>query len=310
MKKLLIILIVFTLFSCNRINTTRTITDDTQNQEETTETDLILSESDFDDFDFGDFGKFEFDTSRLRISNGRITTDYSVSDIINVHTSVHPGDLPNDFITENYCEITWNGFRLIFKNNINTNNTIKLTLIGDTNQYETNLQLFSITDYLNGDIFGYYAEVEFENKPWLNNNDNIYLWQIIVKSGDEELINDELIMEPFTSLFFNRLDPSPFIVNNLRTAGINTEYTYRFRTMDADILVIYYYVEIFEPHYGSIYKPVLYILPENNDGYFSDIKISWNSEELRGTYSIGRYKLNDLPKEEREFPVFNWINVR
>jgi hypothetical protein len=310
MKKLLLILIIFILFSCERFNRTaapRLEIEKIEDQEiELTEDIETEQVPDLDEID-----TFEIDISLFRIINGNITTDYSVTDITNVHTSFQPEDLPDELVTENYLEIAWDGFRIILQNDIDIESKLVMIAIGGTNEYEKELQPLKISNFTDPDeIYGYYVEVEFENKPWLNNGVYEYLWQIIVKSGDDELINGEIVLSSFTFMFFNRLNQTPFVINNLRTAGLNTEYTYRFRTMDADILVIYYCVEIFEPYYGSIYKPILYILPENNNNYLTDVKISWNGEGLRGIYHIGRYKTYNLPREERVFPVFDRIDVR
>jgi len=315
MKKLLILLIIFVLFSCQRNKSENTGSSETEVTEETeitteietsdsssAEEETIEEEPESEEPDLMEIYPFE-------ISNGTITEDYSVSDIINVHTSID-FDWPQELITENYFDKVWGGIRVFLKDDIDTEEKIILTAKGGTNEYKKELQLIKISGYSDEEFMGYYAEVEFENKPWLNNSNDRYKWQIIVNSGEEELINDELKMDTFTNMFYSRLDRTPFTVNNLRTARINTKYTYRFRTEDADLLAVYLYIEIHEPHYGSIYKPVMYILPETTNNYFTDITISWIGEEQRGIYYIGRYKISNLPKEERRFPVFDRIELR
>ncbi|MCL2721406.1 MAG: hypothetical protein FWD47_08725 [Treponema sp.] len=244
----------------------------------------------------------------INVSNGKITTDYNVSDIVNVHTSAGDGYWPIGVVTDNYFVYHWDSIRLFFNKDIDINKRMTIIARGGTNEYETVLpELLKLDHYIGYD--GYFTEIKFENKPWLNNGENQNKWQIIVKSDEKELINDELTLR-FSSLLFNELDSTPFKINNLRGINPNKEYTYRFRTQDTDILVLYIWIEVIQPNiYGSFYRPILYLIP-NNEGNFSDIRISLNGTEHNGQlYYIGRYKIDNLPEPERVFPVFESFRV-
>ena len=130
------------------------------------------------------------------------------------------------------------------------------------------------------------------------------MWRLTVLAKNQELIRTTMRIDYFSYLFFDVLDDNPFVFNNLRTASFHREYTYRFRRENADILVLYY-----SEDYG-VYSPILYLVPLESDDEFMDIRLSWNDESLGGVYHIGQYKLNELPREERTFPVFDWIQLR
>jgi len=329
--KLFGILIVFLLFSCERSKPNNPATFVMPGSAETREIeieqtheldDLIKLTSDyyksmpygmaFDDIDLSSFDFPDKDYSFISLQNCRIVTDYSVPYIINVPTGMSDGELPFSLVTVSYFYRTWYGFLVILKRDIDTDKKISLIAKGGSNEYEYKgeIQLEKVTDYLDHDtIFGYYFEVYFENKPWLNNSANKNNWQIIVKSGDEILIDEEQVFN-FSYLFFDKHDESPFAVNNLRRASLNKDYTYRFKTQDADLLTLFLAFDLPDPLYGTIYRPVLYLIPNDNGSEFTDIKISWNDEQLKGSYHFGRHKINNLPTEEFMLPVFDYILVR
>jgi len=268
--------------------------------------------SDFSSIDFSSIVLPEKDYSNIRFGNCEIITQYSIPDIINVHTGATDGELPASLVSVSYLYRTWSGFLVILKKDIDTNKEITLIAKGGTNEYvyQNKIKPEKINNYRDPDnYFGYYFDVTFENKPWLNNSDNRNNWRFIVKSGSEELINEELYFD-FTYILFDKLDDSPFVVNNLQAVNQNREYTYRFRTQDADFLALYIYHEIREPYYGSIYRPIVYLKPISNSGEYTDIKISWNNRELAGIYHIGRHRINRLPVSELMIPVFESFVVR
>jgi hypothetical protein len=252
-----------------------------------------------------------FENLSINILNGEITTNYNVPDIINIHTGSGDGYWPRSLdYTGSYFVRFLENIRIFFHRDTDINKRKTIVAIGGTNEFEMELPpLNRLPNLSDNDIYGYYVEVPFESKPWLNNSDNPNKWQIIVRSDDEELINEDLVIN-FTHIFFNRLNQTPFIVNHLRLANFNNEYTYRVRTMDFDVLVFYLNIEYFAPSYGSIYRPILYFLINDINEIFTDINISWNGEPHRRLFHIGRYKINELPTAVRVFPVFDTIVVR
>jgi hypothetical protein len=235
----------------------------------------------------------------IMLSNCTLTDAYSVPNIDN-HLMGLPDDPPNP-IEENSIERRYGGIQICLKDGVSLEDDIILTMNNDKYEFSKRLKLFPVHNE-NG-ISGYYANIDLEIKPWTADEDNE--WRLIVNDGRNELINEVRKLSYAGSFLFDSIDDSPFIINSLRYVELNKKYTYRFLNDPADILVIYY-----SPDYG-VYKPVLYLLPDkNNSEAYTDIEISWNDEILKGIYYIGRYKLNNLPTEEKKFAVFDFIGVR
>ncbi|MCL2800335.1 MAG: hypothetical protein FWD28_01070 [Treponema sp.] len=266
----------------------------------------------FDEIDLSSMEIAQRDFSLINFINAEIITQYSFPDIINVPTSPGDGVLPDSPVSVSYLTRTWSGFYIIFKKDIDLEKEITLIAKGGTNEYvyQNEINPIRITNYIDpANYLGYFFEIVFEHKPWLNNDTNSDSWQFIVKSGDEELINENLSFD-FSYMLFDNLTDTPFTVSNLLAVDQNKEYTYRFRTRDADLLTLYIYHEFMEPFYATIYRPIIYLKPISNSGVYTDIKISWNNPQLAGIYHIGRHRIERLPAKELMIPVFDSIVVR
>jgi hypothetical protein len=236
----------------------------------------------------------------IMLNNCTLTDDFSVPNINN-HLMGLPDDPPNS-IEENSINWRFGGIQICLKNNISLEDDIILTMKNSEYEFSKKLELFPIHNE-NG-VSGYYENIDLEIKPWIiTNEDNE--WQLIINVGQNELINETRKLSYAGSLIFDTVDDSPFMVNDLRYVELNKKYTYRFLNKLADILILYY-----SPDYG-VYKPILYLIPnKNNLKSYTDIEISWNDETIKGIYYIGKYKLNNLPIEEKTAAVFNFIGVR
>jgi len=322
MNKLLWILILFILFSCERnksdsIVINNTIIDDNKNVSVIKEVETTPFDASSTDFNYLDRNRFEyFETietpdinfSLIQVTNCKIAADFSLPDISSMHTGLG-SDLPQSLITKNHILRGWHDeFYVVLKLDIDKEKPITFIAKNSISEYfyPDEIKINELSNIYNEDeIYGYYFQIIFEHKPWLNNNENI--WNIIVKSGDKEIIN-ESINTNFFYLLFNELDSSPFIKNNLSVVKVNNDYNYMFKTEDTDIIVIYYSFPVrFLPY--TIYRPILYLLPNKINSDFTNINISWSSEQLKGVYYIRRYKLNNLPIGIEETIIIDNINV-
>jgi hypothetical protein len=235
------------------------------------------------------------------LSNCALTYAYSVPNINNRIMGL-PDDEPPNPIEENNINHIFNGIQICLKNSISLENDIILTVKNDKYEFSRKLKLRPIHD-TNG-ISGYYENIDLEIKPWtVINKDN--KWQLIINEGKNELINETKKLSYAGSLIFDTISDSPFIINNLKYVELNKKYTYRFLNELADIIILYY-----SSDYG-VYKPILYLIPnKNNLKVYTDIEISWNDEIIKGIYHIGKYKLNNLPTEEKTVALFDFIGVR
>jgi hypothetical protein len=236
----------------------------------------------------------------ILLNNCTLTDAYSVP-VINNYLMGLPDDPPNP-IEENSINWRFGGIQICLKNNVSLEDDIILTMKNGKYEFSKKLELFPIHNE-NG-ISGYYENIDLEIKPWtVTNEEN--KWQLIVNEGQNELINGTRELSYAVSFIFDTIDNSPFIINSLKYVKLNKKYTYRFLNELADILILYY------SHDYKIYKPILYLMPnKNNLEVYTDIEISWNNEIIKGIYHIGKYKLDNLPAEEKTVAVFDFIGVQ
>ena len=250
----------------------------------------------------------------IKLTNCTITNNYFVPDILNRIMSINDDEPPiGQPIENNSIRFIWGGFQIVLKNDIQLNNEIIIVAKNSKYEFRRNLNLKPIGNYLfdyysgNNDISGYYDNIYFENKFWLSDGNP---WQFTVKSNENILLNGEIPSNLTASIIFDKLDETPFIINNLRNVNLHKEYTYRFMRTYTDLIVIYYHKFDYIRGYG-IYRPIIYILPNKNEtGESIDIGISWNHESVRGDYHFGFYKINELPVEEKMYAVMDFVQVR
>jgi len=144
-------------------------------------------------------------------------------------------------------------------------------------------------------------QINFKNKFWLYDGNS---WQFIVKSDNSIFIDQELELNLITTIIFDDLDETPFIVNNLKNVDLNKEYTFRCIKKGTEIIIIYY-----SPDY-SIYEPVLYIIPNEQElEEYIDIGISWNNEKVKGVYFFRNFRIDELPNKEERAAVMDFVMV-
>lgn len=236
------------------------------------------------------------------LTNGVLTGDYSVPDIYNKIFGIEDGEAPWDLIEENDLRQIWGGFQVLLKNDMPPDQNYILTAKNSKNEFSKKLVLQPIKNPENEEtVFGYFENIYFENKFWLSDGKD---WRFTVTENGQPLIDRTLKQNLISSIFFEKVDNTPFVSNKLRSAALNKTYTFRCNN-NTDLVVLY-----FTPDYG-IYKPVLYILPETSDiknGY-TDIGISWNSDSVKGIYYFGAYTFNELPKTEELAFIFDYVAV-
>ena len=324
MNKLIGILMLFMLLSCEKNKSTPVANNEILINENVIENIPIKQEAEtipFDatstDLNYLERNRFEYfktietpniDFSLIQVSNCIITADFSLPDISSMHIGLGTA-LPQSLVTENYISRGWRDeFYVILTLDTDIEKPITFTAKNSLFEYiyPDKIKINELNDiYDENEIYGYYFEITFEHKPWLYNNDNV--WNIIVKSGDEEILNDNMIFN-FSHLLFNELDNSPFVENCLNTVKVNDEYKYIFKSEDTDILVIYYsFLADLLPY--TIYRPILYLLPNKSNNDFTTIIITWSDEQLKGKYYIKRYKFNALPIGNEETIVIDTITV-
>jgi len=241
----------------------------------------------------------------IKLTNCTITFDYTVPNIISIPSG---GDDYPPFHTtsENSIDKLGGITQVIIINDISLND--ELVILARNGKYEFTkilepeiIDTMSIFGYDDGPV--YYENFIFENKFWLSDGND---WHFSVKLNDTYLLNRELPQEIVYSMLYEKLDETPFIVNNLRNANLNNRYTYRCINERTNIIVIYY------RHDGSlVFIPILYLLPNDNENKdYIDIGISWNDERLKGAYIFRNYKINELPLEEKIQATFDRILVR
>ena len=311
MNKLFCILLIFTLFSCQKgksgnSETTVVIVAKVENV-------VVIPKVENNQYNTNSLNSIYFeeietpniDFSLIKVSNCVVTTEYSFPDIDILHIGLG-FNLPYSAVTRSYIsEAELGDLRIILQTDIDIEKSITLIArnAGSEYVYPREISICNINDEISQNEFlGYYFDFIFENKPWFNNNN---IWNIIVKSGDEEIINDN-ITSKFTYLLFKELDSSPFVRNGLSKLRFNDEYTYRFNTRDADIIVIY--LCLTDNLSYTIYRPVLYLLPNKSNDRYTDIKISW-ADGIGGQYYIKGYKSSEFPTRITETIITDYFYV-
>ena len=339
MRKLFFIFLVLLIFSCEKsksgniqsvvqnepdspIINTEEIRTSTINLtvSDTLDFEYIDSLNDLDRYMYLESNRFAYfstiktpniDFSLIRTSNAVVTNEFSFPDISSMHIGLD-SDLPNSLVTRNHILRTSHGnIYAVLRKDTDIDKNIYIIVKNGLNEFvypERILIEKIISEYDDNEYLGYYTNINFEHKPWFNNYADENIWNIIVKADNEELINENVEFD-FSYLLFKDLDSSPFILNGLSTVNIDIEYNYRFYTQDGDIIVIYYSFPAGILPY-TIFRPILYLLPNKSSGRYTDITISWTDEELKGIYHIRRYKLNNLPNGNEETIVFPNIYVR
>jgi len=244
----------------------------------------------------------------IKLTNCTITTDYSVPNMLNRIMGIGDDDPPYGPIEKNTLRYFWGGLQIALRNDIPLNENTIIIAKNSKHEFSKILNLRPMIDSsYNNNILGYYENILFENKFWLSDGDD---WQFIVKSNNKILIDEKLSQNSVSSIIFDKLDETPFVVNKLRTVYLHKEYTYRFMKKYTEIIVIYY--QRYDPsgRYG-IYSPIFYLIPnENENEEYFDIGISWNDESVEGEYHFGYYKINELPDEEKMYAVMDFVQVR
>jgi hypothetical protein len=296
MKYFFCILFSILLLSCSNKHST-TKTDETANKVDNNETIIIEKK------------EKAFSLNDIQYVNCIITNDYSVPNIRNRIIGINDDDPYFELPIKNHrLQFFWGGFFVILKNDISLEEDIILIAKNSKGEYNKVLNLrpkdtyIDDTFYYNGDILCYYEKIYFEDKFWLSDGNS---WQIIVKSNNNTLINEEFppIFLPY--IIFEELNETPFIINNLRSLDLYKKYTYRSRKEITEIVVIYFEHD----SYNSIFTPILYLIPDNNHEEYIEIEISWNDKSLKGAYYFGNYKINELPTEEKTYPLFASIYI-
>ncbi|MCL2720817.1 MAG: hypothetical protein FWD47_05710 [Treponema sp.] len=222
------------------------------------------------------------------VKNCKITLDYTAPCIITIQSGDY-GEAPYHVIDRNSINNHAGVIQIVLEKNISLNNQYTLIAKNSRHEFTKNIILKPIQGFYGGDeISGYYDNILFENKFWLTDGNN---WQFIVKSNNDILLNKELSQNILYSIIYDKLDETPFIINNLYYADLNKEYTYRSINEGTDIVVIYY-------KYNILYIPVLYLIPDKKDLDYFDIGISWKDERLKGEYVFRNYRLNELFSED------------
>jgi hypothetical protein len=257
--------------------------------------------------EYFDFIKNETNLSifekNINIENCTKISGIIVPNINNISFGINDDDPPWEPIKENYIRTIWDGVQVVLKNDIPANDDIKLIAINNNCEYIYNMDLQKIIPNQDSNkILGYYENIKFENKFWLSNGSD---WQFRIISNTNSIFEQNISIGQETSLLFDKIDDTPFIINHLRYVNLHKQYTYRYKKDNTDILILYY-----SPDYG-VYEPVLYLIPDNieNKDYI-DIVISFNSEEIKGIYFLGRYAFNEIPRKEETAGVFDFIGVK
>ena len=204
-------------------------------------------------------------------TNCSVTTDYTVPEIINQRIGISDDEPPWEMVEKNRLRWFWGGFQIILRNDVFLENGVTVTAKNSKFEFTETIEMRAIRDnsrgyYDDNPIIGYYQNVIFEPKFWLTDGN---VWQILVKAGDETLVDDDLSLGITVSLFYYELNETPFVVDNLRYVELQKEYTYRCIKEGTDLIVVYY-----TPDYGT-YEPVLYLIPdENDDKNYYDIGVS------------------------------------
>ena len=300
MKKLsCVLLITIILLSCNSKHPTSQI--NTSSFIEKSEKEVIIDKHAAENIKKEREHEFINVADYITLTNCTITTDYFVPNILNRTLGINDNEPPYEFIKENRLHYFWSGFQIILKNDIPLNENIIVIVKNSRHEFYKSIKLRPIQTFDSDNIFGYYENILFENKFWLCDENN---WQLIVKSDDNILIDQELSQSIITAMLYEKLDETPFIVSYLKSVNIHKEYTYRCARRENEIIVIYYTNDY------SIYKPILYLIPDENEGYIIDIGISWTDEKAKGIYFFKNYNVNELPSEEKMYAVMDSVSIR
>ncbi|MCL2442084.1 MAG: hypothetical protein FWD13_01295 [Treponema sp.] len=241
----------------------------------------------------------------IKLTNCTKTFDYTVPYIISIPSG---GDdyPPFHTIIESSIDKLGGITQVIIKEEISLDD--KFVIIARNSKYEFTKTLepeaidtMSIFGFDDGPV--YFKNFVFENKFWFSDGND---WHFSVKINDTILLSKELSQEMVYSLLYEKLDETPFVVNNLRNANLNNKYTYRCIYEKTEMIVVYY------RHDGSLlFIPILYLIPDDNENKdYIDIGITWNDERLKGAYIFRNYKIDELPLEEKIQATFDRVLVR
>ena len=302
MKKLVFILMLTALLSCNNKKPQPLADMDTIEQINENRIDKSIEmpiEKEERPINFAEY---------IKLTNCTIITDFFVPNMLNRIMGIEDDDPPNVPIENNTLRYFWGGLQIALRNDIPSNENTILIAKNSKHEFSKILNLKPMMDSsYNNDVLGYYENVLFENKFWLSDGDD---WQFIVKSNNKILIDEKLSQNFISSIIYDKLDETPFVINKLRTVNLYKEYTYRFMKEYTEIIVIYYQRYDTNGRYG-IYSPIFYLIPnENENEEYFDIGISWNDESVEGEYHFGYYKINELPDEEKMYAVMDFVQVR
>jgi len=238
----------------------------------------------------------------IKLTNCTITFNYTVPNIINIGGGDYGHPIFHT-VRENSISNLGGITQIILTENISSSDEVIIVAKNDIYEFSRRLELKPINSiYGFENISGYYDDIIFENKFWISDGSD---WHFSIKLNNAVIITKQLSQNTVSSMLYDRLDETPFIINNLRYAELFNQYTFRCIKEETEIIVIYYRADSSTP-----YVPALYLIPNNRNSEYIDIGISWNDESLKGSYIFRSYKINELPSEETVHTDITWVLVR
>lgn len=153
----------------------------------------------------------------------------------------------------------------------------------------------------NDDVLeGYYCNVNFENKYWLQIKD----WEIQIIENNNIIISKKISFGAKNEILYKNVSDDPFVIIDERNPMIGKKYTFRFdNSLDEKLIAIYWNKE------NDDFVPVK-ILSSNNKSNICDVSVSWKDNTEIGTFLVTAYNKDKIPSTIETRPLFDsrWVH--
>ncbi len=230
----------------------------------------------------------------ITIADGELMTDVTVPNINNKIMGYEDEFYADSVIAEPRIVPAFSGFVLVLPPSIVAEKGIAVYASYKNKEYKEILEVEK--HEMNNVLLGYSRYCFFQNRFWINPDGK---WTITVRDGKKTLLRTEYESTE-NALFCRAENDSPFVDIREREIRRGKDYTYRFRSRNRNVVVVYYSPD------QLVYTPIATVKPTDGDTDVK-LKIRWGKDAGSGSYYICNYERDRIPRTEEVLPLFDSI---